>query len=199
MKTINSYKQWLFKKPLYLVIGLFIAWATCISPTANAAQPAYGPLPNVNDLTTSGWDGPSDFFADIFLGGDPNKLKVYGLFLRYDCDANTLGILFYDEALINADGTLNPAFDGSLASKDGYMTVRIPPVVLINGAPQTLLFPPPFKNPNLRLVGQEDAINIAPGNYKLIVEIEVKNLSTGINEPAATVSLDLTIVCAAPT
>jgi hypothetical protein len=54
-------------------------------------EPNYGAI--VVDGNPGEWDLNLDYFADMYKAADPTKAVLAKLYLRYDCDANKLGLL----------------------------------------------------------------------------------------------------------
>ena len=60
-----------------------------------AQQPAYGPG-IVVDGDSGDWDLNGDFFAEMYMAGDPDFINLSTLYLRYDCTTTMLFVLVLD-------------------------------------------------------------------------------------------------------
>ena len=77
-----------------LGFAFVVCLALAVGQPAKAAsppQPTYGTA--VVDGNISEWDLTNDFFANMYLAGNPTKKIESKLYLRYDCSSHTLYVL----------------------------------------------------------------------------------------------------------
>src|SRR5688572_10339372 len=136
-----------------MVAGTLVLMAV-FAPASMAAAPT----PNEGSATVDGaigdWSLSADFFADMTAGGNAGAAVRAKLFLKYDCDSETLFALVLAQggeqvrqdrpdnayinidgskvidsshgqfAWVNGDGTLADGFEGSAALAPGSYTLR---------------------------------------------------------------------------
>ena len=138
------------------------------------ALPVYGAIPpeptyasaNV-DGNEAEWDQRNDFFADMYRAGDPNKQVESKLYLRYDCQTQTL----YALVLVEQGVTVLPQPDDAFI-KLGNATK------LVDGNYGDDGTPPDFAwiTQNSTYYGFEASTPLAPGSYtNLNVHVQVSD------------------------
>jgi hypothetical protein len=99
MKTITHK----FKRTA-LLFFLCFAWIT-----VNAQEPSYGDGITV-DGNISDWNLGSDFFANMYEAGNPEKDLLSKSYLRYNCNTNEIYILVLTEPGVSADISASDAW-----------------------------------------------------------------------------------------
>ena len=144
---------------LVLVIGALPVFG------ATPPEPTYASA-NV-DGNEAEWDQRNDFFADMYRAGDPNKQVESKLYLRYDCQTQTL----YALVLVEQGVTVLPQPDDAFI-KLGNATK------LVDGNYGDDGTPPDFAwiTQNSTYFGFEASTPLAPGNYtNLNVHVQVSD------------------------
>jgi hypothetical protein len=144
---------------LVLVIGTLPVFG------ATPPEPTYASA-NV-DGNPAEWDLTNDFFADMYRAGDPNKQVESKLYLRYDCQTQTL----YALVLVEQGVTVLPQPDDAFI-KLGNATK------LVDGNYGDDGTPPDFAwiTQNSTYFGFEASTPLAPGSYtNLNVHVQVSD------------------------
>jgi hypothetical protein len=138
---------------------------------ALSAQAATPPEPTYASANVNGnyseWDLNNDFFADMYRAADPNKKVESKLYLRYDCQTQTLYVL----VLAVGGVTVLPEADNAFV-KLGNATK------LVDGNSGDDGVPPDFAwvMSNNDYIGFEASAYLAPGNYNnLNVHVQVED------------------------
>jgi cell division septation protein DedD len=130
-----------------------------IAPTVMAAPPAPSPGSAVVDGDPSEWSLGEDRFADLTRGGVAGRPVVGGLYLRYDCETETLyGLVLIDEP------------DRALASRGDAAYLRIGTTKLVGGESGNDGTPPDFEwvdRDGDLAAGFEASGQLAPGTYTI--------------------------------
>lgn len=106
----------------------------------------------------------SDFYANMHRAGDPNKVIESNLYLRYDCNTQTLYIL-----VLNVNG-----IQAIASSQDAYLKYKVNPaapqsVKGVGGDSQSFAW---VASGNT-VVGWEGSFQIAPGTYTINAHVQV--------------------------
>jgi hypothetical protein len=151
-----------------------------IAPTTMAAPPNPSQGSATVDGDISDWSLGADFFADMTDGGNPAKPARAKLYLRYDCDSETLFALVLalggekarqdrpDEAYVQIDGS------GKLIDPDGDFA-------WVNGD-------------GTLADGWEGAGELAPGSYTLRAHVLIADDSADGYTPMDTVGRHIPLV-----
>lgn len=164
-----------------------VAGALVLMAAFAPASMAAAPTPNAGSATIDGaigdWSLGADFFADMTAGGNPTAAVRAKLYLKYDCDSETLAALVLiqgdekarqdrpDNAYINIDGSkVIDSSHGSFAWVNGDGTLAD---------------------------GYEGAASLAPGSYTLRAHVLVADDSEDGYTPLDNVGrfVPLVIVC----
>lgn len=164
-----------------------VAGALVLMAAFAPASMAAAPTPNAGSATIDGaigdWSLGADFFADMTAGGNPTAAVRAKLYLKYDCDSETLAALVLiqgdekarqdrpDNAYINIDGSkVIDSSHGSFAWVNGDGTLAD---------------------------GYEGAASLAPGSYTLRAHVLVADDSADGYTPLDNVGrfVPLVIVC----
>ena len=98
------------RKPILLIFSLTLAvlliipFSTLVLALQNASPPHPAYIQTAGDAITVDGDivdwnvNDTDYFADMYHEGDPARATFAKLYLRYDCDTNTLYALVIPEA-----------------------------------------------------------------------------------------------------
>jgi hypothetical protein len=168
---------------LVVLLALFLA--------ALPVQGATPPEPTYGSATVDGdyseWDLNNDFFADMYRAGDPNKTVESKLYLRYDCQTQTLYAL-----VLAVDGVtvLNQPDDAFV--KLGNATK------LVDGNSGDNGVPPDFAwiQSNGDYIGFEASASLAPGSYtNLNVHVQVFDDGASQTSAVAGRAILLDILC----
>jgi hypothetical protein len=122
------------RSAIVMIAGAVLLTAL-IAPTTMAAPPNPSPGSATVDGDISDWSLADDFFADMTDGGNPDKPARAKLYLRYDCDSETLFALVLalgdekarqdrpDEAYLQIDGSklIDPDGDFAWVNGDGTL------------------------------------------------------------------------------
>ena len=176
----------------FLAIGLLApnSWPGQVlqgSAIEGGAQPTYASM--IVDGDPGEWDLTNDFFADMYPAGDPTKDVLSKLYLRYDCDSNTLGALILAQSGHTTD--VDAGNDEHFIKLNGSKALdanQSPP----DGAP-----PPDFAwiglSPDGKTAaGWEASVALVPGEYDLNVHSNVDDLQTSQVEG---MGIQLTLDC----
>ncbi|HEM61366.1 MAG TPA: hypothetical protein ENO24_03660 [Chloroflexi bacterium] len=127
---------------------------------ALSAQAATPPEPTYASANVDGnygeWDLVNDFFADMYRAADPTKKVESKLYVRYDCETETLYVL-----VLAVDGvTVLPEPDNAFVKLGNAIT-------LVNGNSGDDGTPPDFAwvMSNDDYIGFEASASLAPGSY----------------------------------
>jgi len=106
----------------------------------------------------------SDFYANMYRAGDPNKVIESNLYLRYDCISQTLYIL-----VLNVNGIV-----AITSPQDAYLKYKINPSGAqsfkgVGGDSQTFA----WVTSGNSVVGWEGSFQIAPGTYTINAHVQV--------------------------
>ncbi len=82
------------KKSILLIFATLIV-ANLTPLTAQAQEPSTGDG-IVVDGNILDWDLGADYFADMYMAGNPTRLALATLYLRYDCSTQMLNLLVLD-------------------------------------------------------------------------------------------------------
>jgi len=181
------------KKGLYPVLALTAALSLLLALMISIL-PAYGatpPEPTYASATVDGsygeWDLVNDFFAYMYRAGDPLKPVESRLYLRYDCDTQTL----YALVLAVDDVTVLPLPDDAFV-KLGNTTK------LVDGNSGDNGVAPDFAwvQPNGDYIGFEASAPLAPGSYtNLNVHVQVFDDDEAQTSAVADRAILLDILC----
>jgi hypothetical protein len=135
------------------------------------AQAATPPEPTYGSATVDGniaeWDLTSDFFAEMYRAGDPLKPVESSLYLRYDCQTQTLYALVLVKEGITALAQPDDAF-----IKLGNATKLVDGNSGDNGTPPDFA----WVTSNSDTIGFEASAALAPGSYtNLNVHLQVSD------------------------
>jgi hypothetical protein len=176
----------------FLAIGLLApnSWPGQVlqgSAIESGAQPTYGNM--IVDGNPGEWDLANDFFADMYLAANPTKQVLSKLYLRYDCDSNTLGVL----VLVEPGHTIEASSSGD----NHFVKINDSKAVDANYVPADGAPPPDFAWIGLSpdgntAAGWEAAITLYPGTHDLNVHSNVDNGDTSAVDGR---SIELTIDC----
>jgi hypothetical protein len=78
-----------------MVMTVILCMAFIFPANVTAQEPSYGEGIIVDGLTTD-WDLNNDFFADMYLAGNPDFAILSSLYLRYSCEEERLYLLVLD-------------------------------------------------------------------------------------------------------
>lgn len=151
---------------LFLCAMLLLASAASATP----------PFPSIGTAVVDGeygeWNLTTDFFADMYRAGDPNKPLESKLYLRYDCATNTVFALVLCEpgvvGYIDSTATTAWIAIGSQSNK------------VVNEVSGNDGIPPDFAwidrgfdgNP-WHVLGYEASFSMMPGSYAIIAHIDI--------------------------
>jgi hypothetical protein len=109
------------KKTRFITLFLLLALVFASFSLVTAANP---PTPSPGEATIDGdyseWDLTNDFFAHMYEAGDPQKTNLADLYLRYDCETETLYTLTLavgDYVVDKTEDNVWVAINGSLGNK----------------------------------------------------------------------------------
>lgn len=160
------------------IMGLLFQTSTVSA--ANPPQPTYGTAKM--DGTASEWDLTNDFFANMYRAGDSTKPLESKAYLRYDCSFQTMYVLVLTEPGVPAvaDPAMAWGAIGSVSNKvytgNSGNGSTLPAFVWVGQG---------YDGNASHAQGYEAAFSLAPGNYTIIIHIEVYD--AGGNQTSATI------------
>jgi len=157
---------------------------------ALSAQAATPPEPTYASANVNGnygeWDLNNDFFADMYRAADPTKKVESKLYLRYDCQTETLYVL-----VLAVNGvTVLPEPDNAFVKLGNA-------IKLVDGNDGDDGTPPDFAwvMSNSDYIGFEASASLAPGNYpNLNVHVNVDDGGSQTSAVAGR-AIELDILC----
>jgi hypothetical protein len=138
-----------------------------IVPTVMAAPPTPTSGSATVDGDASEWSLSEDRFADLTRGGVAGRAVVGGLYLRYDCETETL----FGLVLIEAP-------DLALATRGDAASLRIGTTKLVGGEDDNDGTPPDFAwvdSDGTYAAGYEASGSLAPGSYTIRSHVLILN------------------------
>ena len=155
---------------------------------SGGAEPTYGTMIVNGDYGE--WDLAQDFFADMYRAADPTKDILAKLYLRYDCDSNTLGVLVMAEP--------GHSIDVDAGADEHFIKVNDTKVIDANYTPPDGAPPPDFAWIGLSAdgstaAGWEASIAMYPGSYDLNVH---SNVDDGQTSQVERMGVGIYIECA---
>ena len=190
------------KLPVYLMsfvlaILLISGMENLIAPPQVLAwtPPSYWSETTVDGYYIDEWDLTDDFFADMYRAGKTDKPLESKAYLRYDCVPNTLYVLVLTEPGVPA---LAAGWESSAWAAIGSISNKV-----YTGMSGNDGIPPDFawvglSGDGLYASGYEASFQLDPGDWKIIIHIEV--LDDSASQTSATIGfpkelIDLNIVC----
>ena len=186
------------KKALFIILALAI-----IPGLANLIPPspvlAWNPTSYYKPTTVNGnyseWDLTDDFFANMYRAGNINKTLESKAYLRYDCVPNTLYVLVLTEPGVNA---LASGWESAAWAAIDKVSNKV-----YTGASGNNGTPPDFawvglSADNLTAQGYEASFQLDPGNWSIMIHIEVFDSSASQTSATAgfpKIFLPLEVVC----
>lgn len=150
---------------VFLTISLSLSAGSAF---ADAPYPGYGT--RIVDGDVSDWNLAKDYFATMYRAGEEGKPLESWLYLRYDCNTNTLYVLVRGRPSVPVVVSEDEAWValGSINTKlvDGYSGA--------DGVPPDFAWVDVAPAPGDSVAaGFEASIPLLPGSYKLIVHVNV--------------------------
>jgi hypothetical protein len=171
----------------------------------SSARAATPPTPTYGTATVDGdaseWNLSSDFYAAMYVAGDPSKAAVANGYLRYDCSTNTLYVL-----VLQADGTplLSSPTGNAWAEINGSSTKVYTDTSGNSGTPPEFAWVGRGYSPTdaTYAQGYEAAFSLAPGSYTIVAHVEALYNSTastagfvGFNTHTTSATVPLDVNC----
>ena len=134
------------------------------------------------DGDPSEWNLPQDFFANMYRAGKADKPLESKVYLRYDCLTSTMYVLVLSQPGIPCEIIAGTAWV-ALNSQNNKVVLDSSGD---NGIPPDFAFVGPgFDGNAAHALGYEASFQLAPGNYNLIVHVDV--FDAGGTQTSATI------------
>lgn len=178
------------KKKITLTTAVALFLVLCAAQFVLAANP---PEPTYGNATVDGnyaeWNLANDFFANMYRAGDSDKVLESKLYIRYDVNTATVYVLVLTAnahpATTTPTGNAWAAINeiSNKTYNDGNSET-----MNNNGVPPDLawIYNSTYPQGSGYAIGYEASFKLNPGDYQLIVHLEVYNAATGKTETSAT-------------
>jgi hypothetical protein len=156
-----------------LSLVALVGGLVCFVPLRATALP---PIPSVGTATVDGqcdeWNLTSDFFANMYLAGDPCKTVESKIYLRYDGASNSLYMLMLAQSHVIGCCEGGGGVAGTVLGAVGSKTVG-EPSGNARFLPCSMWVGRAFDGDSTHAIGYEAAFHIMPGTYILLAHIDV--------------------------
>jgi hypothetical protein len=154
---------------IFALVGGFV----CFAPLVASALP---PVPSLGTAIVDGqsdeWNLAGDFFANMYLMGDPDKTVGSKIYLRYDGASNTLYMLMLAQSHVigctdaggGAAGTVLGAVDSKTVGELLGNARHLPCSMWVGQA---------CDGDSTHAIGYEAAFHVMPGTYILLAHVDV--------------------------
>jgi hypothetical protein len=209
-------KGWAVKHRIVSMSAAILASAGLAGPGAVGcrASAATPPTPTYGTAVVNGnpgeWDLTSDFYAPMYVAGDPTKAILANGYLRYDCATNTLYVLVLQQNYLqlNAIPLLTSPTGNAWTEIDGNSMKEYTDTSGNDGTPPDFAWVGlGYSQADMSYAqGYEASFSLMPGSYTIVVHVEALNSTTaataafvGFNTHTTSQTVPLDIDCSGDT